>query len=102
MWVDVVVYVVIALCIVFFIRFNMVARCSTRLLNEEYDWAKEHWTELREGKRRWGVFERYMRLPPYEVMVFKFWRSMGSFERELGPVEPYYPLVEEGENEIPG
>jgi len=72
----------------------MVFRLRERLLKEESDWYRDHRDEFDDGRRQWGLFERYKRLPSYEVMTLKFWRTMSSFEREFGPIEPYYPLIE--------
>lgn len=94
LWVTVPFCVLIALSILFLIRTSMVSRLRERLLNEESDWYKDHHDELRDGRRQWGIYERNRRLPSFDVMVLKFWRTMSSFERELGPIEQYYPLIE--------
>ena len=78
------------------IRNQMVFKLRGRLLREEGDWLQQHLAELADGRRQ-GIFERYKRLPSYGVMVLKFWRTMGSFERELGSIEQYYPLMEGNE-----
>ena len=79
--------------LVMLIRNRMVFRLRSRLLEEEGDWLRQHRAELREGRRRWGIFERYRRLPSYDAMVLKFWRTPSSFEWEIGSVEQYYPEV---------
>lgn len=92
-WSDVLVVVIIGLCVIFAIRNHMVYKLRTRVLKEESDWLTEHVEEFKDGKREWGLFRRYMRLPPYEVMLFQFWRLVSSYEEKLGPIEKYYPLI---------
>jgi len=46
-----------------------------------------------ESRRQYRPFERYLRLPSYTAMLLMFWKSTGSFEREVGAIEQYYPLL---------
>ena len=77
------------------IRNHVVFLLSSRLLTEEGIWIQMHSAEMGEGRRQYGLFERYRRLPSYNAMMLKFWKSMGSFEREVGSIEQYYPLLKE-------
>lgn len=78
--------------ILMMIRLHYVSEFTRRLLQEESEWLYNHWPEFQDGRREGPYFKRYHRLPAYAVMVHKFWRSISSFEREIGPVERYYPL----------
>lgn len=79
--------------ILILIRNKMVYRLRSRLLAEEGDWLRGHLAEMSDGRRQGGVYERYKCLPSYDAMVLRFWRTPSSFEREIGPVEQYYPEV---------
>jgi len=75
------------------IRSHSVFLLRTKLLEEESIWLRMHHDEMYEGRRQYGVFERYRHLPSYNAMMLMFWKSMGSFEREVGSIEQYYPLL---------
>lgn len=75
------------------IRSHLVFLLSQRLLTEEGIWLNMHRDEMVEGRRQYGLFERYRRLPSYNAMMLMFWKSTGSFEREVGSIEQYYPLL---------
>jgi len=91
--------VLVVVCLLFFVSVLMMLRShvvfllSSRLLSEESIWLQFHRDEMCEGRRQYGVFERHRRLPSYNAMVLMFWKSMGSFEREAGSIEQYYPLL---------
>lgn len=85
--------IIVLLSITCMIRNELVVRLRRRLLDEEYHWVIEHYEEFREERRQYGLFERFHRLPSYYLMVLKLWRTMASFEREVGPIEQYYPLL---------
>ena len=72
------------------IRGQMVFLLKTRLLHEESLWLGLHIDQIGEGH---DLFERYRRLPSYTAMTLKFWKTMGSFEREAGSIEQYYPFL---------
>lgn len=73
------------------VRLHFISEMIRRLLNEEGDWLYQHMEEFKDGRREGPPFQRYRRLPPYAIMLHKFWRLPASFERELGSVEQYYP-----------
>lgn len=75
------------------LRSHVVFLLRTRLLSEESIWLQLHRDEMDEGRRQYGLFERYRRLPSYNAMMLMFWKSTGSFEREVGSIEQYYPLL---------
>jgi len=77
------------------IRSHSVFLLRTKLLEEESIWLTMHRDERYEGRRQYGVFERYRHLPSYNAMMLMFWKSMGSFERKVGSIEQYYPLLKE-------
>ena len=91
--------VLVVVCLLFFvsllvmIRSHLVFLLRHRLLSEESIWLELHRDEMREGRRQYGLFERYCRLPSYNAMMLRFWKSTGSFEREVGSIEQYYPLL---------
>jgi len=77
------------------IRSHLVFLLRHRLLAEEEVWLHMHSAEMADGRRQYGLFERYRRLPSYNAMLLMFWKSTGSFEREVGSIEQYYPLLKE-------
>jgi len=93
--------VLVVVCLLFIvsllimIRNALVFLLSHRLLAEESLWLHMHYAEMVEGRRQYGVFERHRRLPSYNAMMLMFWKSTGSFEREVGSIEQYYPLLKE-------
>lgn len=88
------VFIVLALAysIMTLIRLHFISELTRRLLREESDWIWEHMKEFEDGRRKGPIFQRYHRLPPFAIMLHKFWRWPASFEREIGSVEQYYPL----------
>ena len=89
----VVVGLILIVSVLMTIRSHLVFLLRHRLLAEEEIWLTMHRNEMDEGRRKWGLFERYRRLPSYNDMMLMFWKSTGSFEREVGSIEPYYPLL---------
>jgi len=91
--------IVVVACLLLFvslligIRSHLVFLLRNRLLTEEGIWIQMHCAEMSEGRRQYGMFERYRRLPSYDAMMVMFWKSTGSFEREVGSIEQYYPLL---------
>ncbi|KKN86959.1 hypothetical protein LCGC14_0262280 [marine sediment metagenome] len=72
-------------------RGHVVSRLRSRLLDEELAWIELRCGEVMDAG--YHFFERYRRLPSYTAMMLKFWKTMGSFEREAGAIEQYYPLL---------
>jgi len=79
-------------CIIFLVRTHLVGELTRKLLHEESDWLYYHRQEFSNGHREGLWFKRQRRLPPFAVMIYKFWRPVASFEKELSPLESYYPL----------
>lgn len=74
------------------IRIHFVSEMTKKLLTEESDWLYYHWQDFSNSRREGPYFKRHRRLPSFAVMIYKFWRPVSSFERELGPIEQYYPF----------
>jgi len=93
--------VLVVACLLLFVsvlvmmRSHLVFLLLHRMLTEEGIWLHMHSAEMGDGRRQYGLFERYRRLPPYNAMMLMFWKSTGSFEREVGSIEQYYPLIGE-------
>ena len=86
----IIIGILILICILFLIRNTQVYRMRTKLLKEESDWLKEHIPTLVEKGWIFRTHERYDRLPSYDKMLLMFWKRMGSFEKDLNPIQDYY------------
>ncbi|KKN86964.1 hypothetical protein LCGC14_0262330 [marine sediment metagenome] len=82
--------VLVLISMLVLLRSHVVFMLRTRLLQEESIWLQLHRDEIDKGQ---PPFERYLRLPSYTAMLLKFWKTMGSFEREVGSIEQYYLLL---------